>query len=212
VSRFGRKAVCTGGLLTTAVTMLGYRLLGTATPIWVLEVTFFLQGASMGTVIPAATESVMSVVPRDRGGAGSALTNIARQVAVALGVAVLGSVLAQAYRGQLAPLLTALPPGTRDQATASIAATQQAAAHLGAGAGAGRALLAAAPRAFVHAMHITSLISAGIALVGAAVMLRWMPGRAVAPAPVPVPEKPGGPGEPGEPGAGEPEVGEVSTV
>ena len=199
VSRFGRKAVCTGGLLATAVTMLGYRLLGTSTPIWVLEVTFFLQGASMGTVIPAATESVMSVVPRDRAGAGSALTNISRQVAVALGVAVLGSVLAQAYRGQLAPLLTALPPAARDQATASIAATQQAAAHLNAGGS--RALLAAAPRAFVHAMHITSLISAGIALVGAAVMLRWMPGRAAAPAPVPVPAE-----------AGETEVGEVSAA
>ena len=96
----------------------------------------------MGTVMPPATESVMSVVPRDRGGAGSALTNTSRQVAVALGVAVLGSVLAQAYRGQLAPLLTALPPAARDQATASIAATQQAAAHLGAGGS--RALLAAA--------------------------------------------------------------------
>jgi MFS family permease len=179
--------------------MLGYRLLGTSTPIWVLEVTFFLQGASMGTVIPAATESVMSVVPRDHGGSGSALTNIARQVAVALGVAVLGSVLAQAYRGQLAPLLTALPPAARDQATASIAATQQAAAHLGAGGS--RALLAAAPRAFVHAMHITSLISAGIALVGAAVMLRWMPGRAAAPAPVPVPAE-----------TGETEVDEVSAA
>ena len=96
----------------------GYQLLGTGTPIWVLEVTFFVQGAGMGMVMPPATEAVMSVVPRDRGGAGSALTNISRQVAVALGVAVLGSVLAQAYRGQLAPHLTALPPAARNQATA----------------------------------------------------------------------------------------------
>jgi len=138
-------------------------------------------------------------------------------------------VLAQAYRGQLAPLLTALPPTARDQATVSIAATQQAAAHLGPGGS--HALLAAAPQAFVHAMHITSLISAGIALVGAAVMLRWMPGRAAAPAPVAVPAGIGQPGagqsgaeqlgtgelgtgqpEAGPPGAGEPEVGEVRAV
>ena len=89
--------------------MIGYHLLGTDTPIWVLEVTFFIQGAGMGTVMPPATELVMSVVPRDRGGAGSAITNISRQVAVALGVAVLGSVLAQAYRAQLAPHLGVLP-------------------------------------------------------------------------------------------------------
>ena len=113
VRRFGAKAVCATGLLLVAVAMVGYLLLGTGTPIWVLEVTFFIQGAGMGTVMPPATESVMSVVPRNRGGAGSAITNISRQVAVALGVAVLGSILAQAYRAQLAPYLGVLPAGGR---------------------------------------------------------------------------------------------------
>ena len=67
----------------------------------------------MGTVMPLATEGVMSVVPRERGGAGSAITNTSRQVAVALGVAVLGSVLAQVYRGQLTPHLAVLPRRAR---------------------------------------------------------------------------------------------------
>jgi EmrB/QacA subfamily drug resistance transporter len=174
VRRYGAKIVCASGLLLVAVSMVGYFLLGTSTPIWLLEVTFFIQGAGMGTVMPPATESVMSVVPRDRGGAGSAITNIARQVAVALGVAVLGSILAQAYRGQLAPRLSVLPPAARGQATASIAATQAAAQHLGP---AGRGLLAAADRSFVHAMHLTSVISLSIAVLGAIVVAIWMPGR-----------------------------------
>jgi EmrB/QacA subfamily drug resistance transporter len=174
VRRFGAKAVCATGLLLVAAAMIGYHLLGTSTPIWVLEVTFFIQGAGMGTVMPPATELVMSVVPRDRGGAGSAITNISRQVAVALGVAVLGSVLAQAYRGQLAPHLGVLPAAARGQATASIAATQAAAQHLGP---AGRGLLAAADQSFVHAMHLTSVISFSIAVLGAGVMAIWMPGR-----------------------------------
>jgi EmrB/QacA subfamily drug resistance transporter len=176
VRRYGAKAVCATGLLLVAVAMIGYHSLGTATPIWVLEVTFFVQGAGMGSIMPPATESVMSVIPRDRGGAGSAITNISRQVAVALGVAVLGSVLAQAYRGQLAPYLTVLPRAARGPATASIAATQQAAQHLGA---AGQRLLTAADQSFVHAMHITSVISAAIAVLGALVMLAWMPGKPV---------------------------------
>jgi EmrB/QacA subfamily drug resistance transporter len=174
VRRFGAKAVSASGLLLVAVAMAGYHLLGTGTPIWVLEVTFFIQGAGMGTVMPPATESVMSVVPRDRGGAGSAITNIARQVAVALGVAVLGSILAQAYRAQLAPHLTALAPAARRPATASIAATQAAARHLGPP---GRRLLTAADQSFVHAMHLTSVISFSIALLGAVVVAIWMPGR-----------------------------------
>ena len=85
----------------------------------------------MGTVMPPATEAVMSVVPRERAGSGSALTNTARQVAGALGVAVLGSILAQAYRGQLSPHLTGLPAAARDAAAGSITATQAVAAKLG---------------------------------------------------------------------------------
>jgi len=67
-----------------------------------------------------------------------------------------------------------LPPAARGQATASIAATQAAAQHLGP---AGRGLLAAADRSFVHAMHLTSVISLSIAVLGAVVVAIWMPGR-----------------------------------
>jgi hypothetical protein len=131
----------------------------------------------MGTVMPPSTEAVMSVVPRERAGSGSALTNTARQVAGALGVAVLGSILAQAYRGQLSPHLTALPAQARGAATGSITATQAVAAKLGAASPAGKDLVAFADTAFVHAMHITTLISAAITLLGVLVVVIWMPGR-----------------------------------
>jgi hypothetical protein len=131
----------------------------------------------MGIVMPTATESVMSVVPREHGGAGSAITNTSRQVAVALGVAVLGSILAHAYRAGLAPGLGALPAGSRLAATESIAATQVAAAHLGP---AGTALLALSDRSFVHAMHVTTVVSLVIAAAGAALIAIWMPGLGAA--------------------------------
>ena len=126
----------------------------------------------------------MSVVPRERAGAGSALTNTARQVSGALGVAVLGSILAQAYRNQLGPHLSALPAGARNAATSSITASQAVAAKLGP---AGRDLAAFADTSFVHAMHLTTLISAAITLLGALVVMRWMPGRAAAGAAPPGP-------------------------
>jgi MFS family permease len=93
--------------------LVGYHSLGLHTPIVALELIFLLQGAGMGIVMPTATESVMSVVPRERGGAGSAITNTSRQVAVALGVAVLGSILAHAYRTRLTSNLLALPAAAR---------------------------------------------------------------------------------------------------
>jgi EmrB/QacA subfamily drug resistance transporter len=177
VRRYGTKAVAATGLITVAVALFGYLLLGVSTPIWVLGVIFFIQGAGMGSVMPPATEAVMSVVPRERAGSGSALTNTARQVAGALGVAVLGSILAQVYRGQLNSHLTAVPAAARTAATGSITATQAVAARLG---GAGARLDSYANTAFVHAMHVTTLISAVITLLGALVVLIWMPGRAAA--------------------------------
>jgi len=177
VRRFGAKAVCTTGLFVMSAALTGYHFLGTSTPVWVLLLTFLIQGCGMGLVMPAATEGVMSVVPRERGGAGSAITNTSRQVAVALGVAVLGSVLAQAYRSRLQPYLTVLPAGARHGATVSIAQTQVVAAHLGS---AGDRLLTAASTSFVSAMHVTAVISVLIAVAGAVTVWIWMPGRTAA--------------------------------
>ena len=174
VSRFGAKAVAAGGLSVVTGAVIGYHSLTQATPVFGLELIFFLQGAGMGIVMPTATESVMSVVPRERGGAGSAITNTSRQVAVALGVAVLGSILARAYRAGLAPGLHALPAGSRVEAAQSVAATLVAAGKLGHG---GAALVALADRSFVHAMHVTTVISAVIAASGAVLIAMWMPGR-----------------------------------
>ena len=42
---------------------------------------------------------------------------------------------------------------------------------------AGRSLLGPANDAFVHAMHITTLVAALVALAGGFVVLRWMPGK-----------------------------------
>ncbi len=174
VTRYGAKQVATGGLLLITIALAGYQLLGTTTSLWVLGVLFFLQGAGMGSVMPPATEAVMSVVPRERAGSGSALTNTARQVSGALGVAVLGSILAQVYRTQLSPHLAQLPSAAKGAASASITGTQAVASTLGP---AGRTLADAGDAAFVHAMHITTLISAAITLLGVFVVLAWMPGR-----------------------------------
>jgi Na+/melibiose symporter-like transporter len=199
VRRLGAKAVVTAGLLILAVALVGYHLWGVSTPVWLLEVTFGVQGIGMGLIMPPATESVMAVVPRDRGGAGSAITNTSRQVAVALGVAVLGSIVAEAYRSRLTPHLTAVPQAARTAATQSIAQTQAIAAGLG---HAGPALLAAANSAFVNAMHLASLVSVVIAVLGAGATLAWMPGRAARAQGPDAPAQPVLAGPPAEDGAG----------
>jgi MFS family permease len=158
-------------MLLTSIAMGGYALLSTTSPIWVLAVLYVIQGAGAGVAMPAATSAVMEVLPRERAGAGSALTNTARQVAVALSVAALGSVLAEIYRSKMSPVL---PASVRGTAESSITATQAVAAQLGK---AGHALLAPANTAYVDAMHVTTLAATVISLLGVVVMLRWMPGK-----------------------------------
>ena len=109
VRRYGAKAPSAVGMLVMAAAIACYATLGTATPIWLLGPIFAIQGAAIGVVMPAATAAVMDVLPRERAGAGSALTNVSRQVAVALSVAVLGSILAVFYRTSLSPSLAGLP-------------------------------------------------------------------------------------------------------
>ena len=174
VNRFGVRAVAGGGIMLNALAIAGYVTLGTASPIWVLAVLFGIQGAGIGLAVPSTTAAVMDVLPRERAGAGSALTNTARQVAVALGVAVLGSILAESYRSTMAPTLAALPAAARGAASQSISATQAVAQHLGP---AGRFLIQPANSAYVDAMHVTTLAAAAVALVGGLAIVRWLPGR-----------------------------------
>ncbi len=174
VSRFGARAVTGGGMVVNGLAIAGYSFLGTTTPIALLGALYFLQGIAMGAAMPSATTAIMDVLPRERAGAGSALTNTSRQVAVALGTAVLGSVLAQAYRSHMGPTLAQLPAAARGAAAQSITATQGVAQDLGA---AGRFLLAPAGTAYVDAMRITTVIAAIVVIAGAAVVIRWMPGK-----------------------------------
>jgi predicted MFS family arabinose efflux permease len=174
VSRLGARWVMLTGMLLNAVAIGGWAFLGVNSPIWLVAVLFLIQGTGLGLAVPAATSATMEALPRERAGAGSALTNTARQVAVALSVAILGSILASAYHHSLSPTLNALPAGLRGTAGSSITATQAVAAQLG---HAGQFLLVPASSAFVDAMRVTTAVAAILAVIGGFAVLRWMPGR-----------------------------------
>jgi len=176
VSRYGAKLVCTIGLLLVAVSLGGFTQLSADSPLWLLEVLFFVQGVGMANVTPPATEAIMSVLPREKAGVGSAIGNTVRQVGGALGVAVLGSVLASVYRDHITPHLGGLPAAARDTAAESLPAADGVAAALGP---AGRSLIEPANQAFLSAMHAAAFGSAIVAVLGAAVVARWLPGRYV---------------------------------
>ncbi|MDP4506119.1 MFS transporter [Nonomuraea turcica] len=172
--RFGAKLSATVSMSVVTVALASYALMDQHTPILLIEVIFFVQGAAMANIMPPATTAIMEALPREKAGVGSAMSNTVRQVAGALGVAVLGSVLSSSYRGEMAPALAALPADVRHSAGESIMATLGVAEGLG---GRGEALIQPAFTAFVNGMHVTALVSAAIALFGVVVVARWMPGK-----------------------------------
>ncbi|QOC92630.1 MFS transporter [Micromonospora craniellae] len=185
VRRYGARAVSALGLVLTTVSLGAFAFVDAATPIWVVLVVFFLQGTGMANIMPPATESIMSALPREKAGVGSAVSNTIRQVAAALGVAVIGSVLAAGYRTGIAPAVADLPEGVRATAGESISGAYGVAGQLGPAA---PQVISAADDAFVSAMHWSAVLAALVAAAGVAVALRWMPGRADAGAPAPVDE------------------------
>ncbi|MFI9232276.1 MFS transporter [Streptomyces rimosus] len=177
VDRFGSRVVCSAGMLLVAASMAGFLLLDADTPIWVLEVLFFAQGTGSAHIMPPVTVSIMQSLPREKAGSGSAINNTFRQVGGTLGVAVLGSLLSTVYRDGIDGTLNSvpgLPDAARHAAGESIEATLGVARQLGA---AGQRLTAEAHDAFIHAMHVTALASAAVAVLGAVVVAAFLPGR-----------------------------------
>jgi MFS transporter, DHA2 family, multidrug resistance protein len=187
VARLGARVVCATGLGLVTVSFLGYQLVELDTPYWVLGTIFFVTGLGMANTIAPATTAIMSTLPKERAGAGSAVNNTTRQVGGALGVAVLGSLLSSAYAARVAPVLEPLPVAAREAASESLGATLMVADRLGR-----PDLVAPAQEAFVSAMHVAALGSAVVAGLGAVVVAVFLPDRDAATAgglPAPPPDE-----------------------
>jgi EmrB/QacA subfamily drug resistance transporter len=180
-ARFGPKLVVAAGFLLVAVAFAGIQLLDESAPLWLVLTDLAVQGCGMGLVLAPSTEAIMAVVPREKAGAGAAVNNSVRQVGGALGVAILGSVMASAYASRLGDAVAGLPAGTRDEARESIISTLGAVEQAQGGdpevAQAAAAVVDPAREAFVGAMHLTALGTVAAALVATTVVLIWMPGR-----------------------------------
>jgi hypothetical protein len=96
-------------------------------------------------------------------------------------VAVLGSLLSSVYSARVGDSLHGLPPALVSAARDSVGTAGAVAARIGGEAG--QALVNVANAAFIHAMDVTVLVGAGVALAGALVALLFLPARAQQPAP-----------------------------
>ncbi|MGW1123765.1 MFS transporter [Streptomyces sp. NPDC002526] len=127
--RYGIRPVAGGGL---AVIGLGLLLVSTAdggTPYALYAVYLLVISAGTGLCAPALTVAVVAGLPTHRSGLGSGLNTAAREIGAALGVAVVGTVLASgtgaAHTGaaHAAAFAPAMSDGLRVVAAVLLAAT-----------------------------------------------------------------------------------------
>jgi len=133
----------------------------------------------MAHVVAPATESIMGSLPRAKAGVGSAMNDTTRQVGGAVGVALLGSILASAFRPKVQDLLHGNVPGSllgriEDSLGSALGVARDDAA---AKPFAGR-IIDAAQHSFVSGMHAAVLVAAAIAVIGGVGVLIWLPARA----------------------------------
>jgi len=122
-----------------------------------------------------ATDSVMGAVPEEKSGVASAMNDVTRQVAGALGTAVIGSLIASLYSSRIGDDVAALPEQARVAAEDSIGQANAVAGQLPAEQGA--SLADAAVEAFTHALSIGFTVAGAAALIAAIVVKRWLPNR-----------------------------------
>ena len=161
-ARVGPRTVLPAGLLLMGGGLWWLGAVSASTGYPHLAVAITAMGAGMGLVMAPASESIMATLPQQQAGAGSAVNDTVREVGGALGVAVIGSLVAAGYHAHLHP--TGLPGAAANAARSSIAAADRIAAT----AGPHRAAIAAsAHQAFATAMSHGLWVAAIVAVLGA---------------------------------------------
>ncbi len=182
VKRFGYRVVMTTGLVMVAISALALAQLEIDTNLWFLIGFFFLFGLGMGNVMAPGSTVMQNVLPLARAGAGSAVQNTVRQVAGALGVAIIGTVVATQYAKNLTSAAEASPvpvdPRLVEGASESIVAANgilDQASQQGMPQQAIDMFRSGAFESFLSASHLTSYIAAAVLGVAALVVLFLLP-------------------------------------
>jgi DHA2 family multidrug resistance protein-like MFS transporter len=168
--KLGTARAIGAGLAVAALGLVGIALSTNMLSYWGLAVALAVLGLGIGVAATLSVDAIVTVVPKQRAGAASAISETAYELGGALGIAVLGSIHLASYRAHLDP-----PSGT---CAACIAQAQRSLASAVAEVD-DPELIAHAQKAFTTAMQTTASLAAVLMATAAIVAWRLLPSRVV---------------------------------
>jgi EmrB/QacA subfamily drug resistance transporter len=172
VRALGLRIVVSVGLGLMGLGLLVLTRLSADSSYLLIAVGVAVMGLGIAMVTGPTSESIMSVLPREQAGAGSAINDTVQELGGTLGVAVIGSVVSSSYRASIDR--SGLPPSLRQAARPDIASADAAIEHAGALSG---QLAVVAQQGFTTAMTHGFAVAGGCALVGALAVSTVLPRR-----------------------------------
>jgi EmrB/QacA subfamily drug resistance transporter len=168
--RLGTRVTVSGGLglVATALGLMAL-LMSDRSGYGLVLCALLIGGAGMGMALTPATEIVLGALPPSRAGVSSAVNTTSLTLGIALGVAIMGSILSSRYHIAVSAFTHPAQPGTLRSIGSALAdrAHQTTAQH---------ALLAATARhVFVAAARPALLVGSVIAASGATLALALLP-------------------------------------
>lgn len=172
VKKFGARTTIALGLLVTSVAFVAMSTWTAEMTYWHLLLTMWVMMIGISAAMTPGTNILMSAVPRNRSGMGSAMNDTTRELGGALGVAVLGAILSAAYAANVHETASKLPAAAAEAVEGSLAAAVALTDKMGEAA---LPVLDAAKEAWMSALGTASLTAAGIIFVASVIAFIALP-------------------------------------
>ena len=170
VRRFGNRRTVAGGLALVAAGIGILSLLPDVPGYLHVAGGMVVMAIGMAVAMSPTTGLLMSAVPRERAGMGSAMNDTTRELGGSLGIAVLGSVTASNYASHVAGAVSGLPAAAAAAVKSSLAGALTVAGQTG-----DAGLAATAKSAYMSGMTVSMVVGAAIILVAAVLALVGLP-------------------------------------
>lgn len=171
VERFGAARVVPFGLTSTAIGLALFSFVGVDSSLGNVYLAMVPLAFGMAITMTPLTTLIMSSVPLNRAGVGSAMNDTTRELGGALGVAVLGSVVTSQYSSGITAAIAGLPGESAAVAESGLTGALAVAGQVGGAQG--DALALAAQQAFVDGLGLAAIVGS-IVVFGAAAAARFL--------------------------------------